>query len=219
MFLGHFGLGFAAKKWNRRPSLGTYFMAVQFLDLLWPTLLLRGIEKVEVQPGNTAFTPLNFVYYPYSHSLLAAIVWGLLFGLVYLLITKDRKSSLLMVVLVFSHWVLDFITHRADLPLSPWSNLKFGLGLWNNIPATIISELLIFGGGIVLFLKTTTSKHIRGHIVLWSFVAFMLTIYFLNAFGHPPDSKDSIAILGLTQWFLVAWGYWIDGTRVSSEGN
>ena len=217
MFLGHFGLAFASKKINNRPSLGTYFLAVQFLDLLWPMMLIRGIEKVEIQPGNTAFTPLNFVYYPYSHSLLGALVWGVVFGILYFLFTRKGKTGIFLGFLVFSHWVLDFFTHRPDLPLSPWNDVKFGLGLWNNPTATIILELIIFIGGIWLFLKSTSAKNIAGHFALWSFIAFMITIYFLNAFGPPPDSKDSIAILGLTQWLLIAWGYWIDYTRDAAQ--
>ncbi len=213
MFLGHFGLGFAAKKINSNPSIGTYFMAAQFLDLLWPTLLLRGIEKVQIDPGNTAFTPLNFVYYPYSHSLVGAIFWSIVFGLIYFLFTRDKRSTLLMAMLVFSHWILDFFTHRPDLPLSPWSDMKFGLGLWNNKIATIIVELIIFIGGIILYARATTARSITGHISLWSFIAFMTAVYFMNAFGHPPHSVDSIAILGLTQWLIIGWGYWIDYTR------
>jgi hypothetical protein len=214
MFLGHFGLGLAAKKINSRPSLGTFFLAVQFLDLLWPALLLRGVERVAIEPGNTEFTPLNFVYYPYSHSLAGAIFWSIVFGLIYFLFTRDRRSTLLMAILVFSHWVLDFITHRPDLPLSPWSDKKFGLGLWNSTIATIIVELIIFIWGVYVYAKNTSANGTAGQFALWSFVAFMLTVYFMNAFGPPPDSIDSIAILGLTQWLLIAWGYWIDYTRV-----
>ena len=213
MFLGHFGVGFAAKKFNTLPSIGTYFIAAQFLDLIWPTLLLRGIEKVQIDPGNTAFTPLNFIHYPYSHSLLGAIVWSLVFALIYFLLTKNKRSTVLMTVLVFSHWVLDFITHRPDLPLSPWSDARFGLGLWNNKSATILLELAIFIGGVILYARATSARTTAGHFALWSFVAFMVAIYFLNAFGPPPNSVDSIAIIGLTQWLLIGWGYWIDYTR------
>jgi len=213
MFLGHFGLGFAAKKINSNPSIGTYFMAAQFLDLLWPTLLLRGIEKVQIEPGNTAFTPFNFVYYPYSHSLVGAIFWAFVFGLIYFLFTRDKRSTLIMAALVFSHWLLDFFTHRPDLPLSPWSDMKFGLGLWNNKIATIIIEMIIFFGGIILYTRATTARSIAGHLSLWIFVAFMITVYFMSAFGPPPHSVDSIAILGLTQWLIIGWGYWIDYTR------
>ena len=217
MFIGHFGLAFAAKKISKRGSLGTYIIAAQFLDLLWPMLLIRDIEKVAIEPGNTAFTPLNFLYYPYSHSLVFTLIWAISFGIFYLLVTKDKKTSLLIGVLVLSHWILDFFTHRPDLPLSPWSNEKVGLGLWNNPMATIIIEVIMFVGGALLYIRATHAKNLTGTISLWAFIIFMLVIYFLNASGHPPDSVHSIAILGLTQLLLVAWGYWIDANREPAE--
>jgi hypothetical protein len=140
-----------------------------------------------------------------------------LFGSFYLLVTKDKKTSLLIGVLVLSHWILDYFTHRPDLPLSPWSNEKVGLGLWNNPMATIIIEMIIFIGGALLYIRATHTKNITGIISLWAFIIFMLVIYFLNASGHPPDSVHSIAILGLTQLLLVAWGYWIDANREPAE--
>ena len=217
MFIGHFGLAFAAKKISKRGSLGTYIIAAQFLDLLWPMLLIRDIEKVAIEPGNTAFTPLNFLYYPYSHSLVFTLIWAISFGIFYLLVTKDKKTSLLIGVLVLSHWILDFFTHRPDLPLSPWSNEKVGLGLWNNPMATIIIEVIMFVGGALLYIRATHAKNLTGAISLWAFMVFMLVIYFLSASGHPPDSLHSIAILGLTQLLLVAWGYWIDANREPAE--
>ncbi len=218
MFLGHFALGFASKKLNSRPSLGTYFMAAQFLDLLWPMLLIRGVEKVRIEPGNTEFTPLNFVYYPYSHSLVAAIGWGVLFGGIHYLSQRDKRSSLLLGVLVLSHWILDFIMHRPDLPLSPWTAEKFGLGLWNNKMATLVIEVIMFIGGAILYLKATSPRNNAGRFAFWSFIAFMLAIYFFTAFGHPPDSVDSIAIMGISQVLLILWGYWIDANRTPTTG-
>ncbi len=123
MFLGHYAVAFAAKKVNPKPSLGTLFLAAQWLDLLWPLLLLMGYESVTIEPGNTDFTPLNFVHYPVSHSLLFALCWSVLFGLVYYIFKKNGKAALLIGALVLSHWVLDWITHRPDLPLSPFSDI------------------------------------------------------------------------------------------------
>src|ERR1035437_3541652 len=122
MFIGHFGTGLAAKKIDEGPSLGTLLLAAQFVDLLWSFFILAGIEKVKIAPGDTVFTPLNFVYYPFSHSLLGAIFWALLFGAVYYLVKKNFRTSVLLGVLVVGHWVLDFISHRADLQLVPWSD-------------------------------------------------------------------------------------------------
>jgi len=213
MFIGHFGVAFAAKKISKRGSLGTYIIAAQFLDLLWPMLLIRDIEHVTIEPGNTEFTPLNFVYYPYSHSLVFAIIWSVAFSLFYFLLTKDKKTSVLIAVLVISHWILDWVTHRPDPPLSPWTDLKFGLGLWNNKMATLVVEVIMFIGGAWLYISATSAKNVTGQLSLWVFILFLLGIYFMNAFGHPPDSVHSIAILGLSQLLLVAWGYWIDSNR------
>jgi len=215
VFIGHFGLGFAAKKVTLRPSLGTLFMAAQFVDLLWPLLLLFGLERVEIDPGNTAFTPLNFVSYPYSHSLLFAVVWGVLFGTVYYIIRKNKQASIVLGLLVVSHWLLDLIVHRPDLPLLPWMGPKVGLGLWNSVAASIIVEGLIFLGGVLIYLRATRASNKTGHFALWGMVAFLVLIYIANVVGPPPESVKVIAIVGNAQWLIVAWAYWIDRNRTS----
>src|SRR5687767_15093434 len=119
MFIGHFGLGFGAKRFAPAVSPGTLFLAAQFADLLRPTLLLMGVEEVRIDPGITAATPLDFVHYPCSHSLLAMVAWGAVFGVVYKLARRARPAiGLLLAALVVSHWVLDLVTHRADVPLT-----------------------------------------------------------------------------------------------------
>lgn len=216
MFIGHFGAGFAAKIIDKKMSLGTLFMASQFIDLLWPLFLLLGIEHVEIDPGNTAFTPLDFIYYPFSHSLLAVAFWGIIFGLTYYFIRKNLKGSILLGLLVLSHWVLDLITHRPDLPLFPGSETNAGLELWNSVILTIIFEGLIFAGGIYLYVKATSANKLKGKLILWFFAAFMMIVYFMNIIGPPPPSEEAIAYAGLSMWLLVAWGYWIDRNRKTS---
>lgn len=213
MFIGHFGAGFAAKKIDNKPSLGTMFLAAQFIDLLWPVFVIFGIEKVKIDPGNTAFTPLDFISYPYSHSLFGVIIWAILFGLIYYLIKKNLKGSILLGALVVSHWVLDFITHRPDLQLIPWSDLKVGLGLWNSVIFALVVELAIFTEGINLYIKATKASNKKGSIGLWSMIVFLLVVYFMNVFGPPPPSADAIGYAGLSMWLLVAWAYWIDRNR------
>ena len=213
MFIGHFGVGFAAKKIDHRPSLGTFFMASQFIDLIWPVFLLIGLEKVKIEPGNTAFTPLDFIYYPFSHGFLSVLIWSFLFGLVYFFIKKHLKISILLGVLVMSHWFLDLITHRPDLPLFPWTEYKVGLGLWNHVELTLLVELIIFFSGIYLYFKVTRSVNKKGILALWGLILFLIIIYFTNVFGSPPPSEEPLAFVGLSQWLLVAWGYWIDKNR------
>lgn len=213
MFIGHFGAGFGAKKIDNKISLGTFFLASQFIDLLWPFFLLFGLEKVKIEPGNTAFTPLNFISYPYSHSFFGVLIWSLLFGAIYFAFRKNIKSAILLAGLVMSHWILDLITHRPDLPLIPWIDLKVGFGLWNSVIFTMLIEGLIFGVGAYFYIKSTKAENKKGKIGLWSLLIFLVIIYLMNIFGSPPPSEKAIAFVGMFQWLIIAWGYWIDRNR------
>lgn len=215
MFIGHFATGLAAKKVAKKPSLGTLFMAAQFIDLLWPVLLLLGLEKVIVDPGNTVVTPLNFTEYPISHSMIAVLIWAVLFGGIYYLIKKDKVASLWLGALVFGHWVLDLLTHRPDLPIMPDSaGTKVGLGLWNSLAGTLIVELGLFVFGIYLYLRVTKAKNKTGTYAFWAMIIFLLIIYMSNIFGPPPPPDTStLGLVGLSQWLLVIWAYWIDRNR------
>jgi hypothetical protein len=215
MFIGHFGLAFGAKKAAPAVSLGSLFLAGQFADLLWPTLLLLGIERVEVEPGVTAMTPLNFVSYPYSHSLLALSAWGLAAGIVYAVVRRARGlAALTLVALVVSHWVLDVVTHRPDMPLTLNGPARLGLGLWFSIPATLAVEFVLFGAGLAVYVRATSARDRIGSIGLWTLVAFLLIIYLAAAFGPPPPSATAVAWSAQALWLLVVWGYWVDNHRM-----
>ncbi len=203
----------AAKKIDPSPSLGTLFMAAQFIDLLWPLFLLLGWERVEIDPGNTAFTPLNFLHYPISHSLVGVLGWAIGFGIVYFAVRKNGKAALLLGGLVVSHWFLDLLVHRPDLPLSPWSDLMVGFGLWNRVALTVLLESAIFAVGALLYLRTTRARNTAGRAGTWGLLIFLGIVYGMNLLGPPPPSAESIAIVGLSQWLLVAWAYWIDHNR------
>ena len=119
MFIGHFAVGLAAKRAAPAVSLGVLFMACQLADLIWPSFVLTGLEQVEVEPGNTAFTPLRFVFYPYSHSLVALLGWGALAGVLYSVVRRaSGRDALVVALVVLSHWALDALTHRPDMPLT-----------------------------------------------------------------------------------------------------
>jgi membrane-bound metal-dependent hydrolase YbcI (DUF457 family) len=170
MFLGHFAVGFGAKQFAPRASLGTLFLAAQFIDLLWPTLVLLGVERVRIAPGITAVVPLDFEHYPISHSLFAVVGWALLFGAVYFLIRRDRRTSLVLGFAVLSHWLLDWLSHRPDLPLFPGS-ARVGLGLWQSLPATLIVELGLFVVGVALYRYATRAADRTGRWALGAVVA------------------------------------------------
>ncbi len=214
MFLGHFGLALASKKADRKLSLATAFMAAQFVDLLWPLLLITGVEDVNIDPGNTVVTPLDFAHYPYSHSLLAGIVWGVALGIAYYLIKKTSKGALIVGSLVLSHWFLDLLMHRPDLPLSFSGETKYGLGLWNNLPLTIAIELVLLLAGAGIYMRATQPKNLWGTISIISLLVFLITVYMLNVFGDPPPNSEVIGYVGFAQWLFVGWAYWCDATRV-----
>ena len=215
MFIGHFGVGFAAKHVAPGVSLGTAFLAAQFLDLLWPTLLLLGLESVRIAPGATAVTPLIFDHYPISHSLLAVIGWGMALGVVYALTTKNVRGAVVVGALVVSHWVLDAIVHVPDLPLMPGTDTRIGLGLWQSKAATLAVEVPLFALGVWLYTKATRAKDKIGSYGLIGLVAFLALIHAGNLFGEPPPSVTAIAWVGQAQWLLVGLGYWIDSHRRS----
>jgi hypothetical protein len=218
MFIGHFGVGFAAKKAAPTASLGTLFIACQFADLLWPTLVLLGVERVEIDRGNTLMTPLAFLSYPYSHSLLALSGWGALFGLVYVAVRRARVSAgVTLAVVVVSHWVLDVIVHRPDVPLTVTGATRLGFGLWNSMPGTLAAELTVFGIGVIIYARTTVARDRIGSIALWSLVAFLLVVYFGNTFGPPPPSVRAVAWAAQSMWLLVAWAYWVDRHRMGGR--
>ena len=158
MFIGHFGVGLAAKRLAPRTSLGTLFFAAQFLDLIWPIFLLLGLEHVWLAPGVTAVSPLDFYDYPISHSLATALVWSAATGIIYFLFTRYRRGALVVGVHVLSHWILDAIVHRPDLPLIPGGRTRVGLGLWNSWSASIAVESVFFVAGLWLYHNQYTSS-------------------------------------------------------------
>jgi hypothetical protein len=213
MFLGHFGLAFAAKKVAPRVSLGTSILAAEFLDALWPVLVLSGVEIVEVAPGITRVTPLDFVHYPWSHSLVMAIVWGALFAGTYWLVKRDRAGAIWLGALVVSHWVLDWIVHRPDLPLYPGEAARHGLGAWNSLPATFTMELALFAGGIALYLRSTRARDRIGAYGFWGLATFLFVAYLGATLGPPPPSAEAVAVSALAAYLFVAWAWWIDRHR------
>ncbi|MGA8893026.1 MAG: hypothetical protein WB493_15795 [Anaeromyxobacteraceae bacterium] len=212
MFLGHLGLAFAAKRLTPRTGLGALGAASQWVDLVWPVLLLLGVERVRIAPGITAWTPLDFIHYPWTHSLLLSAGWGVALGLAWLAATRDRRGALVVGALVASHWFLDFLTHRPDLPLSPWGGAKVGLGLWNHPVATVAVEGAIFAAGVLLYATGTRPTRRSGSIGLWALLAFLVTMAGANQLSVPPG-EEAVAWGTFSMWLLVAWMAWVDRRR------
>ena len=178
-------------------------------------LVLAGVEHVRIDPGNTAFTPLDFFDYPWSHSLVMALAWSVLFGLAF--IREGRRAAMILGLLVLSHWVLDFVTHRPDMPLWPGSSTMLGLGLWNSVPATIVIESAMFTAGVWIYALSTRPRDLIGVFAFWGLVFFLGVIYAANAFGPPPPSVTAIGIAGVAGAALfTVWSWWIDRHRTSA---
>lgn len=212
MFVGHLAMALAAKRAEPKLRLPALVAATYGLDLLWPIFLLFGLETVRVDPDATPFTPLDFVNYPWSHSLLLALVWGAVAGLLASMAGTVRMGVILAAVVV-SHWFLDFVSHRPDMPVWPGGPLV-GLGLWYSIPATIVVEGALLAIGLALYVRAAPARDRIGHLALWSFVLVTTAIWLSGPFSPPPPSVQAIAAVGLAGAIVfVLWAWWIERHR------
>jgi hypothetical protein len=214
MFLGHYGIAFAAKRVAPRTSLGWLVFAGQFLDELWPILLLLGVEQVRIVPGLMAASPLDFVSYPWSHSLLMAMVWGIVVGALYFALRKYGRGAWVLALLVVSHWFLDLPMHRKDLALWPGgASARYGWGLWSSIAATYIIEFTIFLAGVSAYTRATRPLDRIGRWGWWIY-ATLLAVLFFASNGSPPPGVNALASTALGIWLFVPWAWWIDKHRI-----
>ncbi len=212
MFVGHLAVSLTAKVVEPKAPLSILVAASFGLDLMWPFFVLSGVEKVSVAPGNTAFTPLAFESYPWSHSLLMAGVWGAVaWSLVYG-VRGSQRVALLVGAVVVSHWILDFVTHRPDLPLWP-GGPKFGLGLWNSIPGTILLEGGLFLAAIAIYVRALKPRDAVGKWALWMLVGLTGVIWITQPWSPPPPSSTAVVGAALAMWILPWWAAWVDRHR------
>lgn len=214
VFVGHFGVGLAAKRVAPRTSLGWLIAAPLLLDLLWPVFLLLHWETVRIKAGATVVTPFEFVSYPISHSLLAAVGWATLAGIAYWTISRYARGALVIGACVLSHWVLDWVVHAPDLPLYP-AGAKYGLGLWNSVAATVVVEGLVFGAGVWVYARSTRATSRAGRLGWWAFVAFLVVVYAANFLGPPPSQVEQVASVTLLLGLMPIWAWRFDRRRVS----
>lgn len=218
MFIGHYALAFAAKRAAPRTSLGATFLAAQFADLLWPILLIAGVEQVLIAPSGNPFLNLQFVRYPWSHSLLMDCIWGALIGLLYAGATRDRRGALVVALLVPSHWLLDWVVHIPDLPLTPTGSAREGLGLWRSPVATIIVESAMLVVGVVLYARTTTASDHIGRYGFAALVLLLAALYIASLVSPPPPTAQAIGWGGLIGWPLTLLPWWVDRHRAALSG-
>jgi hypothetical protein len=214
MFVGHFALGFAGKRVAPQVPLFVLFLAAQLADTLWPVLVAFGAERVRIEQNSNPFLVLNFISYPYSHSLLLLAVWGIALAAIYRASVKtDAAVGPLLFALVVSHWVLDWITHRPDMPLYP-GGATFGLGLWNSVAGTVTIELVMFAAGVWIYARATRARDAIGRWAFVGLVALLLLAYVSSLGGTAPPSIAALAIvalIGAAITFVLAW--WVERHR------
>ncbi len=216
MFVGHYAASLALKKFEKRASLGVLFLAVQFVDILFFPFVLLGIERVNIVENFTQSTHFELEYMPYTHSLLASLLWaGAAYVVFRWVIVKKNSVALVVALAVFSHWLFDLIVHTPDLPLWSDTSLKLGLGLWNNAIATFALEAGLLLSALWLYLRSTSATTAVGKYGMGVFVVFLLLVNVVNIFGPPMgDSKLGLAIFALTSYFLfAAAAFWLDTRR------
>jgi len=213
MFIGHYALGLAAKRVAPRTSLGTLFAAPTLADLLWPVFLLLGWEQARVVPASNPFLVLWLDDFPISHSLLTLIGWGVLFGFLYRARTGYGRGAVVVALLVVSHWVLDFVTHRPDMPFYPGSAAG-GLGLWNSVVGTLVVEGLLFLGGVAIYARSTKPRDRVGRYGFWALIVVLAGLYASSLFAPPPPNITALAIGAIVfGWLFVLFGMWVDRHR------
>ncbi|OFW06295.1 MAG: hypothetical protein A3I61_07495 [Acidobacteria bacterium RIFCSPLOWO2_02_FULL_68_18] len=212
MFVGHLAVALAARRASPPTPLAALVAATFALDLLWPVLLLAGVERVRIAPGTTAFTPLDFEHYPWSHSLSMAVIWGVVAGRLAVIPLKHAGSGLAIGLVVVSHWLLDVLAHRPDLPLWP-GGPRMGFGLWQSIPGTLLVEGALFAAAVVIYARGTRARRASGVWAFWSLMLCTTAIWIAGPWGPPPPGEGAVAGVALALWLLVVWAAWIDRTR------
>ena len=218
MFIGHFALGFAAKRIAPRTSLGTLLAAPELADILFPLFVVLGWEKVAFTSAASPFLSITLDQYPISHSLVALIAWGIAFALLYRWRTGYGRGAVVVALLVVSHWALDFVTHRPDMPLYP-GGPRLGLELWASVPGTLIVEGLLFVAGVAIYARATQARDAVGRWAFRGLVLLLLALYVASLFSPPPPPGNEFAVVGLILTVVfVALGVWVDRHREVRAG-
>lgn len=206
MFVGHYGVAFVARGGEKRLPLWVYFLAAQWVDVVWTILVWFGVERVHIQPGVNPSGPLVFDYYPYTHSLAAGIGWAALAYLGYRVLTRRQgplRPAGILAAVVVSHWFLDFLVHQPDLPLFDESH-KVGLGLWNHPVLELAVEILLLAAGFIFYLRRSPELGTRRRIGAGLLCVLMVATQLAGDFGPPPSSVKVVAVSGFVLYMLFA---------------
>lgn len=215
MFIGHFAVGFAAKKVAPGVSLGWLGAAALLPDLLFPAFFLLGWEHLRIVGGANALTAIEFTSYPFSHSLAGTGVWAAGIGLACWLATRNGRGALVVSLAALSHWFLDALTHRPDMPLYPGGPVV-GLGLWNSPAATVVVEGSLFIAAVWVYSTATRATDRMGRWALRALIALLVLLYVKFIAGPPPPAENAFAWAGLLSWLFPLWLWWIDRHRVAT---
>ena len=151
MITGHFGLAAGAKSTEPSAPLWSLMLATMWLDVVFTPLYLAGVETLDTPPGGGYGT--SVIHADYTHSLLGAVILSAVFGGLGAW-RWGRRVGVVLGAVAFSHWVLDLVMHRADLPLLP-GNLGdlplLGFGLWRVPVASILLEAVLLVTGVLLY--------------------------------------------------------------------
>jgi hypothetical protein len=219
MFVGHYGVAFAARGVEKKLPLWAYFLAVQWVDVVWTMLVFFGVERVSIQPGVNPSGPLVFDYYPYTHSLAAGAAWAAIAFMGYRVITRMRGSQRVAAILalaVLSHWFLDFMVHQPDLDIYDETR-KVGLGLWNHPVIEVIVEYLLLFGGMLFYFRKSPKLSMKRRIAMVVLCIFMSLVQLAGSFGPPPASVKIMAVSGFVIYLLfTGLAAWAEGRRAKA---
>jgi hypothetical protein len=214
MLVGHYAVAFTAKRIETAVPLGMLVLAAMLGDILWCVFMMAGIERVRFGAGPGAanyFAPENIAL---SHSLSMDAVWGALLALAYYLSRRHVRGAVVIFAVVLSHWVLDWVSHRPDMPLVPGLHKTFGLGLWTSVPASVLIEGGFWVFALILYARATRARNWAGSYMFWAMAALLTLAWWNNLSGPPPRDPGSAPVASLTFFSLtVAWAFWMDRVR------
>jgi hypothetical protein len=215
MFVGHFAVGFAAKPIAPKVSLATLILATALADVLWIVFFTAGLEQVVIEPGLMAANSLNLVSVPFSHGLVMDVVWALLFAGLYFAARRDSRGAGVIFAAVLSHWILDVVSHRPDMPLAPGSDIRFGLGLWNSRLATLIVEGTLWFAAVAVYVRATRPRGPAGLYAFWPVIVVLTAFWLISLRGDPPPSLGFLAAFNVIfMAVILAWAAWMNRARL-----